>query len=69
MLLMVPLMANPGAYESAPPPGMWVGLMAMIIPIGISGLMVLYALWGAVRCLGGRDFKYVVIGRWLESQT
>ncbi len=67
-LLLPPLMANPDAYQTTPPAGLWVGLILMIVPLGIMGLTVLYGLWGAVRCLGGHDFKYAVIGRWLESQ-
>ena len=27
----------------------------------------LHGLWGAVRCWGGHDFRYAIIGRWLES--
>ncbi len=40
----------------------------MILPIGIFGLTTFYGLWGAVRSLSGHDFKYAVIGNWLESQ-
>ena len=67
-LLLPPLIANPDAYQKAPPAGLWVGFALMIVPLGIMGLTTLYGLWGAVRCLGGHDFKYAVIGRWLESQ-
>ncbi len=68
LLLLVPIFANPGAYDNAPPAGLWVGLILMLVPIAISGLTVLYGLWGAARCLGGHDFRYAVIGRWLEKQ-
>jgi len=67
LMIFVPLMGNPQAYEYAPPAGMWLGLVLMVVPIGIWGLTILYALWGAVRCLGGHDFKYVIIGDWLNS--
>ena len=67
-LLLPPLFANPGAYENTPPPGMWVGLSLMVIPLGIWGLTVLYGLWGAVRCLGGHAFRYAIIGGWLARQ-
>jgi len=67
-LLLPPLMANPDAYQTTPPAGLWVGLILMIVPLGITGLTVLYGLWGAVRCLSGHDFKYAIIGRWLEGQ-
>jgi uncharacterized Tic20 family protein len=68
-LIFVPLISNPGAYESTPPAGLWVGLALMIVPFGIWGLTILYGLYGAVRCLGGHDFKYAVIGNWLDSQN
>ncbi len=69
VMLLPPLFANPEAYEHAPPPSLWAGLILMVFPLGISVLTTLYGLWGAVRCLGGSDFKYVVIGRWLESRA
>ena len=68
LLLLVPIFANPGAYDNAPPAGLWVGLILMLVPIAISGLTILYGLWGAARCLGGHGFRYAIIGRWLEKQ-
>jgi uncharacterized Tic20 family protein len=67
-LFMPPLLANPDAYSTTPPAGLWIGLFLMVIPMGIWILTDLYALWGAVRCLGGRDFRYAIIGNWLASQ-
>lgn len=67
LMLLPPLFANPDAYMYAPPAGMWVGLFFMVIPLGIWGLTILYALWGAIRCLGGHDFRYAIIGNWLED--
>jgi len=46
-----------------------IGLFLMIVPFGIWGLTILYGLYGAARCLGGHDFKYAVIGNWLNSQN
>jgi uncharacterized Tic20 family protein len=66
-MLLPPLLANPTAYENAPPAGLWIGLLLLVMPAGISVLTVLYGLWGAVRCWGGDDFRYSIIGRWLES--
>jgi len=68
LMIVVPLVSNPGAYEVAPPAGLWVGLLLMVVPFGIWGLTILYGLYGAVRCYGGHDFKYAIIGDWLESQ-
>ena len=68
-LIVVPLIGNPGAYDAAPPTGLWVGLALMVVPFGIWGLTILYGLYGAARCLSGHDFKYAVIGNWLNSQN
>jgi uncharacterized Tic20 family protein len=68
LLFLPPLLSNPNAYQTNPPAGLWVGLVLMVIPFGVWGLTILYGLWGAVRCLGGHDFEYVLVGNWLESQ-
>jgi uncharacterized Tic20 family protein len=68
-LIFVPLTSSPAAFEAAPPAGMWVGLALMVIPFSIWGLIILYGLYGAVRCLGGYDFKYAIVGNWLNSQA
>jgi uncharacterized Tic20 family protein len=66
-MILPPLIANPDAYRATPPPGMWVGLGLIFVPLSIMGLITLYGLWGAVRCLSGHDFKYAIVGRWLEN--
>ena len=68
LLIFVPLMSNPQAFEAAPPAGLFVGLFLMVVPFAVWGLTILYGLWAAIRCLGGHDFKYVIIGNWLDSQ-
>ena len=68
LMFLPPLMANPDAYAYAPPAGLWVGMFLMVLPSGLWGLTILYGLWGAVRCLGGHDFKYAIVGNWLDSQ-
>jgi uncharacterized Tic20 family protein len=67
-LLLPPLILNPGAYEHTPPAGLWVGLILAAVPLLIQAAVVLYALWGAARCIGGHQFRYALIGRWLGSQ-
>jgi uncharacterized Tic20 family protein len=67
-LILIPLASNPGAYDAAPPAGMWVGLGLMVIPFAIWGLTILYGLIGAVRCYGGHDFRYAIIGNWLRQR-
>lgn len=69
VLLLPPLIADPAAYEFAPPPGMWAGLILVIVPLLIWGITILYGLWGAARCFGGHDFRYAIVGRWLDSQS
>ncbi len=66
-MILLPVFANPNAYDSAPPAGLWVGLTLMIVPIAVTKLLVLYGLWGAVRCLGGHDFRYALVGRWMGN--
>ena len=56
--------ANPGA---APPVIFWIGLISMVIPIIYTTLVVLYGLWGALRTWQGKDFRYRIIGTWLEK--
>jgi uncharacterized Tic20 family protein len=68
LLLLPPLISNPDAYEETPPSGMWIGLILMLVPLGISLLTMLYGLWGGLRCLNGHDFRYIVIGRWLRHR-
>ena len=67
LMLLPPLFANPEAYNYAPPAGLWIGLFFMVVPIAVWGLTILYGLWGAIRCLGGHDFRYAVIGNWLDE--
>jgi uncharacterized Tic20 family protein len=66
-LFLPPLLSNPDAYQTTVPPGLWIGLVLIIIPFFVWGLTILYGLWGAVRCFGGHDFKYAIIGDWLKS--
>jgi uncharacterized Tic20 family protein len=67
--IIQPLIADPEAYESAPPATLWIGLIFMVIPLGIWGLTVLYGLYGAARSFSGHDFKYAIIGNWIGSQA
>ncbi len=69
MMFLPPILANPEAYNNAPPPGMWVGMTLMIFPLITMALTVVYGLWGAVRTFSGHDFKYVVVGKWLDNRT
>jgi uncharacterized Tic20 family protein len=69
-LMWLPAMiADPAAYQDVPPAGFWVGMILMIVPFGIWFLMILYGLWGAVRTVGGHDFRYTIIGNWLKGRS
>jgi len=61
-------LANPIAYEKAAPAGLWVGLILMVLPVAVHGLIIFCGLWGAACCLGGHDFRYAIIRNWLESR-
>lgn len=68
VLLVPPLIANPDAYQTTPPPGMWAGLSLLSVPVCIGLITLLYGLWGGVRCLAGRDFRYLALGNWVAAQ-
>jgi uncharacterized Tic20 family protein len=67
-MILVPISTTPGAYDQAPPASLWIGLILIVVPLAIWGLTILYGFWGAARCLGGHEFRYPLIGRWLENQ-
>jgi hypothetical protein len=43
----------------------WAYTTMYAFPVGFPVLAILYALWGAVRCLGGHDFRYAIVGKLL----
>ncbi|MEJ2209819.1 MAG: DUF4870 domain-containing protein [Anaerolineae bacterium] len=62
----IPLMTTPEESGGA---ALWIFLAAtflMLVPFAQMGLWILGGAWGAVRALQGREFRYVVIGRYLE---
>ena len=66
-MIALPSMANPDLYQNAPPPSIWFGMVLLVCPCGLCLGTILYGIWGAIRCLGGSDFTYIGIGKWLES--
>lgn len=66
-MIFVPLFADPPS-EEAMLAGMWGGMLLMVVPLGIWAVTILYGLWGTARCLSGHQFKYVLIGNWLENK-
>ena len=63
-LLIMQADANP---DAAPPAIFWVAMISIVLPLIYMVLVGLYGLWGAVRTWQGRDFKYLLIGGWLEK--
>jgi hypothetical protein len=63
----IPLISQAQTMPDAPPPPLfWAGLGSMVIPFVIMIVVGLYGLWAAIRVWQGRDFRYILIGRWLE---
>ena len=66
-LSMVPLIQHADANPDAAPPAIfWIAMISMVIPLIYMIIVGLYGLWGGVRAWQGRDFRYLVIGGWLE---
>ena len=55
--------------QAGPPLGFWMGFGFLVCPLTLVGILVLYGLWGAVRALGGHDFRYLIIGDWLGRRS
>ena len=67
-LSMIPLIQQANANPDAPPPAIfWVSMISMVIPLFYMLLITLYGLWGGVRTWQGKDFRYLLIGGWLEK--
>jgi uncharacterized Tic20 family protein len=67
-IFLPPIISHPGLYQNTVPPGFWVGFGFIFFPLVLWAIIIVYGLWGAVRCLGGHDFQYAIVGRWLASQ-
>jgi uncharacterized Tic20 family protein len=64
VLSFIPMLSADASAE--PPAVFWIALALMAVPLALLGLWILGGLWGAVRTLQGRDFRYLVIGNQLE---
>jgi hypothetical protein len=66
-LSMIPLIVQAQANPDAAPPAVfWIATILSVIPATYMLLVGLYGLWGAVRTWQGTDFRYLLIGGWLE---
>ena len=63
-LSMIPLVQQP---NSDPPALFWISLVSIVIPLGFMVIVGLYGLWGAIRTFQGKDFRYFLLGVWLEK--
>lgn len=67
-LSMIPLIMQAETNPDAAPPAIfWISMILMVIPLVYMVLVGLYGLWGAVRTWQGKDFKYLLLGNWLEK--
>ena len=67
-LSMIPLIQQADKNPDAAPPAIfWISLISMVIPLIFMLLVSLYGLWGAVRTWQGKDFRYLLLGGWLEK--
>jgi uncharacterized Tic20 family protein len=63
---MIPMIQHPEMYQDAPPPIFWIGMGSMVVPFLFMLIFGVYGLWGALQTWQGKDFRYVLIGGWLE---
>jgi uncharacterized Tic20 family protein len=61
--LMIPAMES----NAAPGLGFWLLTFSFVAPLFLMKALGLYGLWGAIRALGGRPFRYAIIGQRLEE--
>jgi uncharacterized Tic20 family protein len=67
-LSMIPLIKLAESdIDASPPPLFWISMISMIIPLMYMVIVGLYGLWGALRTWQGKNFRYLIIGRWLEK--
>jgi uncharacterized Tic20 family protein len=63
-LSMIPLV-NMGETDVLPPI-FWISMGSMVIPFLAMIVIGAYGLWAAIRTWQGRDFRYPILGSWLE---
>ena len=67
-LSMIPLIMQAETNPDAGPPAIfWISMIAMVIPLIYMVLVGCYGLWGAWRTWRGKEFRYLILGGWLEK--
>ena len=67
-LSMIPLIRQAETNPDAAPPAIfWISMILTVVPLIYMVLVSLYGLWGAVQTWQGKDFKYLILGNWLEK--
>jgi hypothetical protein len=67
-LSMIPLIKlTESNIDASPPPLFWISLISMVVPLIYMTIVGLYGLWGALRTWQGKNFRYLLIGSWLEK--
>jgi uncharacterized Tic20 family protein len=64
----IPLMVAVEQGSSEPPVLFVLSLFLMLIPFALMGLWILGGVWGVVRTLQGREFSYLLVGKWLHRR-
>lgn len=73
MFAFIPFAAAEGGADGPEGFAALIGFLISMVPFAIIGLLILaalafffYGLWAAISVFQGKDFRYIVIGRWLE---
>lgn len=66
LLSIIPLVVSAEQGSSDPPAFFIFSMLLMVVPFAIMGLWILGGIWGTIRTLQGRDFRYLVLGDQLE---
>ncbi len=65
---LIPLIQQAQTMPDAPPPPIfWIGMASFVIPLTFMVIAGLYGLWGAFQTWQRKDFRYVLLGTWLEK--
>jgi uncharacterized Tic20 family protein len=68
LVMIIPSAAMGSPAGVGPPATFWAGLILLACPLIVLVVLVLYGLWGAIRSLAGYEFRYLIIGDWLERR-